>query len=123
MRGEPQPVCASSALANNSYVGFDVVYRGEARKAIVVRHQGIAYAYLNQCVHMPRTLDCEQCNVFDESGRYIRCTMHGLIYEPDTGMCRSDICAGESLTALKIDERDGTIFLIEKHGRCHLTPA
>lgn len=48
---------------------------------------------------------------------------HGLIYEPDTGMCRSDICAGESLTALKIDERDGTIFLIEKHGRCHITPA
>lgn len=123
MRRAPEAVCASSELADNSYFGFAIDYRGEPRKAILIRYQGVAYGYLNQCVHMPRALDCEQCNVFDDTGRYIRCTMHGLIYEPTTGQCRSDICAGQSLTPLKIDERDGTIYLTDKRGRCRTSSA
>jgi nitrite reductase/ring-hydroxylating ferredoxin subunit len=40
--------------------------------------------------------------------------MHGITYEPATGLCQSEICAGKSLTAVKIDERDGQIYLADK---------
>jgi nitrite reductase/ring-hydroxylating ferredoxin subunit len=113
-RRAPMPVCASSNLVEQGSYKFPVLYRGVVREAILVRHRGVAYGYLNRCVHMDRALDCEQPHVFDESGTYIRCSMHGIVYEPATGLCRSDICAGKSLTALKIDERDGLIHLVDK---------
>ena len=113
-RRNPQVICPSDSLPERASYGFRLRYRGEAREAILVRHGGVVYGYLNQCVHMPKALDCEHCHIFDESGRFIRCSMHGITYEPATGLCQSEICAGKSLTAVKIDERDGQIYLADK---------
>jgi len=113
-RRPSRPICSSARLAEQASYGFHVHYRGSLREAILIRHRGVAYCYLNQCVHMPKALDCEHCHVFDETGEFLRCSMHGIVYEPDTGLCRSEICAGQSLTVLKIEERDGQIRLIEK---------
>lgn len=107
-------ICHSDALTELSSLCFAVRYRGDAREAILVRHHGVAYCYINQCVHMPRRLNCEDPRVFDATGRYLRCSMHGIVYEPDSGVCRSDICLDEELTALKVVERDGSVFLIDK---------
>ena len=119
-RREPAVICPSGSLSERGSYGFRMLYRGEPREAILVRFRGNAYGYLNQCVHMPKALDCEHCHVFDETGEYIRCSMHGIIYDPVTGRCQSEICSGKSLTLLKIAERDGLIYLQDKRGR--LTP-
>lgn len=87
------------------------------REAILVRFRGTAYGYINQCVHMPKALDCEHCHVFDERGESVRCTMHGITYDPATGACRSEICAGKYLTGIRIEEDGGFIYLRDKHGR------
>ncbi len=116
-RQAARPICASDSLPEHGSSGFRLLYRGEPREAIVVRHRGRAYGYLNQCVHMPKALDCEHCHVFDETGEFIRCSMHGFTYEPATGLCQSEICAGKSLAVLKIDERDGLIHLVDKRAR------
>jgi nitrite reductase/ring-hydroxylating ferredoxin subunit len=93
---------------------FRIRYRGDPREAILVRFRGVAYGYLNQCVHMPKELDCEQCHIFDAAGASIRCSMHGITYDPRTGACLSEICAGRSLTPLRVQEREGTLYLTEK---------
>ena len=108
------PICPSAALAELGRHRLRVRYRGEPREAILVRFRGVAYGYLNQCVHMPKELDCEHCHVFDAAGESIRCSMHGITYAPTTGECLSEICAGESLTRLRVQERDGTLYLTEK---------
>lgn len=113
----PGPVCPSAALAELGSRRFSILYRGEPREAILVRFQGTAYGYLNQCVHMPRELDCEHCHVFDQAGSSIRCSMHGITYRPETGECLSEICAGESLTQLRVEERDGVVYLVDKRAR------
>jgi hypothetical protein len=45
--------------------------------------------------------DCEHPSVFDETGNYLRCSMHGIIYDPVDGLCQSEIRAGKFLTRLK----------------------
>lgn len=113
----PSPVCPSIALAELGSRRLSILYRGEPREAILVRFQGAIYGYLNQCVHMPRELDCEQRHVFDQTGSSIRCSMHGITYKPETGECLSAICAGKLLTQLRVEERDGVIYLVDKRAQ------
>lgn len=110
-----EAICQASALANLQSLCFQVRYRGELREAILIRHRGRVSCFLNQCVHMPRRLDCEDPYVFDDSGRFLRCSMHGIVYEPGSGLCRSDICLDEQLTVLKVVERDGWVLLADRH--------
>lgn len=116
-RREPKVICTSETLSERGSYGFQVIYRGEPREALLVRFRGNAYGYLNQCVHMPKALDCEHSHVFDETGEYVRCSMHGITYDPVTGLCQSEICSGRFLTVLKIAERDGFVYLNDKRGR------
>lgn len=108
------PICQSATLTELGSHRFQVRYRGDPREALLVRFRGLAYGYLNQCVHMPKELDCEHCHVFDDAGESIRCSMHGITYQPETGACLSEICAGRSLTTLRVHEREGVIYLTEK---------
>lgn len=118
-RRAPAVICASDELPELGSYGFQVLHRGEPRAAILIRFRGTAYGYLNQCVHMPKALDCEHCNVFDANGEMIRCSMHGITYDPVSGQCQSEICAGKFLTAVKIVERDGFIYLVDKRSNMH----
>ena len=114
----PTPICAASEVVDLGKYAFSVVYRDQRREAILVRFQGVVYGYLNQCVHMPRALDCEASEIFDETGRYIQCSMHSICFDPVTGVSMSQLCEGKKLTALKVSELDGVIYLLEK--RAHL---
>lgn len=108
------PICPSLDLAELGSHSFQVLYRGVQQEAILVRFRGVVYGYLNQCVHMPRRLDGEEPRVFDEAGGAIRCSMHGITYRPETGECLSEICAGKFLTPLRVDEREGVLYLTDK---------
>ena len=110
----PTPICAATEIADLGKFAFTVDYRGQRREAILVRFQGVVYAYLNQCVHMPRALDCEAGEIFDETGRYIQCSMHSICYDPVSGASLSQLCEGKKLTALKVSEVDGVVYLLEK---------
>lgn len=108
-------VCRSNELGEKGYVIIDVIDCGKPHSAIVLRYQGKLYAYLNQCVHMPRRLNCERDTVFDADRKLLRCSMHGIVYQPDTGESRSTLCQGEKLTALRLREEDGRIVLFQRH--------
>ena len=118
-RTRESAICPSQGLPELGRHVFRILYRGRPEEAILVRFRGTAYGYLNTCVHMPKALDCEHCHVFDETGRYIRCSMHGITYQPETGLCQSEICAGKSLTSVRIAERDGVLYLTDKRASTH----
>ena len=110
----PIPICADKQLQEFAKFPFTVFYRDEKREAFLVRFKGTVYGYLNQCVHMPKALDCEDENIFDESGRYIRCSMHSICYDPVSGASVSELCAGKKLTALKIRAEGEWLYLADK---------
>jgi len=107
-------LCPALQLRELGKFSFSVQYRGEQRNAILVRFKGSVYGYLNQCVHMPKALDCENDNIFDESGRYLQCSMHSICYDPVSGESLSEICLGKKLTALTVREEGGWIYLEDK---------
>jgi nitrite reductase/ring-hydroxylating ferredoxin subunit len=63
---------------------------------------------------MPRELDCQKDMVFDESGKFLRYSMHGIVYDPVTGESLSTMCNGEKLTPVRIQEDDAGIWIKDK---------
>ena len=111
---QPNRICASSALEDGGKgVRFHVRWLGVVTSAFVIRYQGVVYAYLNQCAHVPVELDWQEGEFFDVSGVYLICATHGAEYSPKTGHCMSGRCNGKGLTSLPIEEINGQIYLLE----------
>jgi nitrite reductase/ring-hydroxylating ferredoxin subunit len=107
-------VCASSELVEKHFIILDLMYAGKSHSGIILRFRGKAFAYLNQCVHMPRPLNCERDSVFDAQQNLLRCSMHGIVYDPETGASLSTMCHGERLQSLRLSEVDGKVYIIDK---------
>ena len=57
------------------------------RPAFAIRYRDRVYAYLNACAHVPVELDLVEGDLFDLSGQYLVCAMHGAYYHPESGVC------------------------------------
>jgi len=99
------------------YLVVDILLKDKPCTALVFYWDGKAYSYVNDCMHMHRELNCGQDAIFDETGRLLRCSMHGFVFEPTTGECQSPVCFGERLQSLKLHLRDGNLYFAEKHLR------
>jgi nitrite reductase/ring-hydroxylating ferredoxin subunit len=107
-------ICASAALTDGGRgARFTLERHGATAAAFVVRYDGRVHAYLNRCAHIPLELDWLEGEFFDKFGLYLICSTHGATYEPATGYCIMGPCKGQHLTALKVAERDGNVYLME----------
>jgi len=110
-----KPACTRDELDKADYLTRQIRFKKQPVSAIMFAFEGIAYAYVNHCMHMHRPLNCEQDAIFDETGLYLRCSMHGFIFDPKTGECKSPVCFGQRLQSLRLEEIDGTLYFAEKH--------
>ena len=108
---EPRRLCAAEELVDGG-VGVRFAVRVNTREigAFVVRYDGAAHGYLNQCAHVPMELDWQEVQFFDSAGLYLMCATHGATYAPDTGLCVGGPCKGATLAKLRIEEREGAVF-------------
>lgn len=107
-------ICVSAALAERGNgVRFEVERNGRPQSAFVVRFDGRAHAFLNQCGHVPVELDWQEGEFFDDSRLYLICATHGALYHPASGACVGGRCAGRGLISLPVVERDGYVYLME----------
>lgn len=107
-------VCESTKLADYQHRIIPVLFKKDPQTAIVLRYAGQVYAYLNQCVHMVRRLDCVHDAVFDEQQGHLRCSMHGIVFDPTSGESLSVLCSGERLEPLRCKETDGRVYIVDK---------
>lgn len=107
-------LCESPVLVEGGQALRFTVRVGDAQApAFAIRYQGRVYAYVNECAHIPVELDLNPGRVFDASGQYLVCSMHGAYFSPHDGLCQGGPCRGDSLQALTVEERDGQIWLRE----------
>ncbi len=59
-------------------------------------------AYENVCPHVPIALDLLDEGLFSLDGRFLVCRNHGALFEPESGLCVSGPCEGESLRRLSV---------------------
>ena len=107
-------VCLSEQLMEGSCKRLEVTYVSEPSSVVVFRYKGNCLAYRNLCAHMPRRLDCEKDMIFDDTGQNLRCSMHGIMYDPITGESISALCMGERLTRVKVQENDEGVWINDK---------
>jgi nitrite reductase/ring-hydroxylating ferredoxin subunit len=108
-------ICTRVELESVDFLIRQIEFKNKPTSAIIFVFDGAVYAYINHCMHMHRPLNCEEEAVFDETGKYLRCSMHGFIFEPTTGECQSPVCLGQHLQALRIEEIEGMLYFAEKH--------
>ena len=105
-----QVLCRSEQLAEGEAIGIEHGTPGE-RGYILIRREGKVYAYINRCPHTGVNLEWLPNQFFDSSGHYLQCAVHGAIFEVEDGQCVRGPCAGDALTAVKVEERDGDIVM------------
>ena len=107
-------ICSSGDLVVGGLgVCFEVADENNIWPAFVVRHpQGVA-AYINRCAHLALELDWNRGHFFDLDQRYLICATHGALYRADTGECVGGPCNRSGLEALKVVEREGTVYMID----------
>lgn len=106
---EGQPLCDSAQLIDGgTAMSFDVVFAGNACRAFAIRYEGRVHAYLNRCAHVAMELDWQPDRFFDDTGRWLVCSSHGAVYQPDTGACAGGPCRG-GLVKITLTERDGAV--------------
>lgn len=108
---EPVLVCASAELEEGGRgCRFPVRSAWGLGTGFVVRYEGVLYAYLNQCAHVPVELDWQEGQFFDDSGLYLICATHGATYETNTGYCVMGPCRGKRLHKIDIEEKAGQVY-------------
>jgi nitrite reductase/ring-hydroxylating ferredoxin subunit len=119
--GDALPVCRSSALAEGG-IGhvFDLLEYGLPARAFVVRFEGRAVGYLNRCAHVPAELDWQPGKFFDDTGRWLVCSIHGAVYDPAHGDCVAGPCVRKRLKPIAVAEWDGQVYWYPSQ---HLQPA
>ncbi len=68
-------------------------------------------AYVNQCVHLPISLDLDDNDFFTCDGSFFVCKTHGSVYDPTAGKCIGGPGQGKSLERLPLVIEDGAIYL------------
>jgi nitrite reductase/ring-hydroxylating ferredoxin subunit len=112
-------LCKSTDLLDRGEaVPFDVVYCGRTARGFAVRIDGQAFAYLNQCAHVPMEMDYQPNRFFDSTGQFLICATHGALYRPQTGECRGGPCRG-GLIKIRLTEGNG---LVHWHTADNLQP-
>ena len=74
---------------------------------LIVRVGGKLQAYLNNCPHAGVRLDWANGTVVQEGSSYLRCSMHGALFEPVHGKCVSGPCKGAALVPIDADAVPG----------------
>ena len=109
--GVPERLCASADLdEKGKALVFDVLHWREPARAFALRFEGRVVAYLNRCVHLPAEMDWAAGEFLDSRQEFILCATHGAAYEPFSGLCAAGPCGRGSLTALRVEERDGHVY-------------
>ncbi len=90
---------------------FKLPQLGEYATGFVIRYEGKAYAYVNQCAHLPTELDWKEGEFFTVSKDFLICATHGAQYEPHTGHCVYGPCKGRRLHAIPVTEMNQQVTI------------
>lgn len=105
-------ICEVAEVQEEDVRGF-VLARLEGQKIapwpiLVTRKGGKIYGYENVCPHSGSRLDVVPGQFMDEEGNFLRCGLHGALFDLDGGQCFIGPCQGKALNPIHliIDEGD-----------------
>ena len=105
-------LCALDDIPDGGSSGF-VTELGARRVAVFAVRQGdTVFVYENSCPHIGSPLDSMARGFLNDDETHIECDTHGALFQIDDGVCISGPCAGDVLSAVVSDVRNGKVFVI-----------
>ena len=110
-------VCAFEDLQANGARGFAyLLQNGEHREGFVIRDGSLIVAYRNVCPHAGNLLNWKPHAFLTRNKDQIMCSVHGAVFEIETGLCTGGPCPGHSLTPLRVEIVDGLVVVYPTEG-------
>ena len=104
-------ICDLKELDNLSCKEFIVKKGGIEQDAFLIQFKQHYFAYENSCPHTGVNLNWQEEQFFSVDGLFLQCSVHGALFEPDSGLCVRGPCCGESLKKVDIAMKDGVIYV------------
>jgi nitrite reductase/ring-hydroxylating ferredoxin subunit len=106
-------VCALHELEDPGARGFTMGSGDWPLRGFVVRRGALVRAYVNHCPHAGFPLNWSPHAFLAPEVPLILCSMHGALFEIETGRCVSGPCEGLGLRALAVRVERGYVMLEE----------
>ena len=90
---------------------FNFERKGRSVPAFVANFRGKFVAYVNECVHLPISIDLDDNDFFTCDGNFFVCKTHGSVYDPTAGKCIGGPGQGKLLEQLPVTIEDGAIYV------------
>lgn len=100
-------VCALEDIEDGAARGFELP--GGLYDGFVVRRGTRVYAYLNTCPHQGNPLNWKPDAFLTKNRELIMCSVHGAIFEVESGVCVGGPCVGRTLRPLSVEVIDGLV--------------
>ncbi len=108
-----QQLCHKSEIADPGAKGFSLKQGRKERLLFLVKKEGQIYAYENHCPHAGINLEWQAHDFLDNDNAYIQCSVHGALFQIETGHCVGGPCNGTGLTCINIEiDSQGNILLL-----------
>jgi len=105
-------ICRGAELVNGGKGRrFSIDKDGEKIPAFVIRFEDRVHAYVNQCSHQAFELDWNPGEFFDLNRRFLMCSTHGALFNPENGECVFGRCGRIGLKKLDIHELGDKVYL------------
>jgi nitrite reductase/ring-hydroxylating ferredoxin subunit len=104
-------ICPLHELADPGAKGFTMGEGDWPLRGFVVRRGGSVHAYVNHCPHAGFPLNWSPDAFLAPDAPLILCSMHGALFEVETGLCLSGPCDGLRLRALAVRVVRGYVML------------
>jgi len=107
-----QKLCHVNELADPDSRGFELEQNdGEELLLFLVKKNNKIYGYKNKCPHAGVNLEWQPNEFLDLEKSLIQCSMHGALFQIESGRCVSGPCNGDYLDSIELDVDDkGNIF-------------
>ncbi|GAB3381517.1 Rieske (2Fe-2S) protein [Lysobacter fragariae] len=112
---EPAPsLIALDRIVDGGFAEVEVSIDGDAESLILHREGASVRAWLNICPHAGRRLDWAPGQFLKTAEGLLVCAAHGASFELRGGECVAGPCRGAALRAVKVDVRDGEVWLVSR---------
>ena len=106
-------ICPLHELADPGARGFTMGRGDWPLRGFVVRRAAMVRAYVNHCPHAGFPLNWAPHAFLAPQAPLILCSMHGALFEIESGLCVSGPCEGLGLRALPVRVERGYVMLDE----------
>jgi nitrite reductase/ring-hydroxylating ferredoxin subunit len=98
-------------LAEFSCKEFKLTQATGEEDAFLVYVKERCYAYLNHCPHTGASLNWQDEVFLSFDNAFIQCSLHGALFEMDSGKCVRGPCLGQGLKPVDLLIENGVVYL------------